>query len=180
MEASNDEEPYSEHEVDTKIKGFVNLLQESNTTSNKFEAIDKFCDFMCSKKLFSLNESQIDLLFEGNEEGIVGLCQFAGRKKYLGRNVKRSSIAALTMIYKLMTKSGNDYLLQIAQKSLMIERFTALDIAVYESMNLGKHYLADYNKKADINPALEILYILKAIFKLMYRRIESSFNLGSL
>jgi hypothetical protein len=62
----------------------------------------------------------------------------------------------------------------------MIERFTALDVAVYESMNLGRHYLADYNKKADINPALEILYILKAIFKLMCRRIGNSFNLGSL
>jgi hypothetical protein len=106
---ANDEQPYSEHEVDTKIKGFVNLLQESTSASNKFEAINKFCGFMCSKRLFLLNESQIDLLFEGNEEGTVGLCQFAGRRKYLGKNVKRSSIAALTMIYKLMTQSGNTH-----------------------------------------------------------------------
>lgn len=163
MEEYSDEQPYSEHEVETQIKNFVNLLQVSNTTSNKFEAINKFCTFMCSKRLFLLNEAQIDLLFEGNEDGVVGLCQFAGRKQYLGKTVKRSSIAALTMIYKLMTQAGIDSAQPIAQKSLMIERFTALDVGVYENMNLGKHYLADYNKKGSVNPALEILYILKVI-----------------
>ena len=43
----------------------------------------------------------------------------------------------------------------------MVERFAALDVAVYEKMSLGKHYLADYNKKLSVNPALEILFIIK-------------------
>eukprot|EP01022_Parablepharisma_sp_SALTPOND_P028388 TRINITY_DN70892_c1_g1_i1.p1 TRINITY_DN70892_c1_g1~~TRINITY_DN70892_c1_g1_i1.p1 ORF type:complete len:1387 (-),score=162.12 TRINITY_DN70892_c1_g1_i1:4251-8411(-) len=107
MEDISEQQPYSEHEVDHKIKKFVDLLQESNTTSKKFEEIEKFQNFMLSRKNFLLTDSQIDLLYEGNEEeNLVGLCQFAGRKKYLEKYVKRSSISALMMIYKLMTESG--------------------------------------------------------------------------
>ncbi len=106
-EEISEQQPYTEHEVDQEIKRFVKLLQESDTTSNKYEKIENFQNFMLSRKHFLLNESQIDLLYEGNEEeGVVGLCQFAGRKKYLEKNVKRSSVAALMMIYKLMTASG--------------------------------------------------------------------------
>ena len=101
-----DQQPYSEQEVDSELNSFIDLLQESNTTSNKFEAIDKFCNFMLSKKLFLLTESQADLLFEGNDAGLLGLCQYAGRRKSFVNGVKRSSIAALTMILKLLTESS--------------------------------------------------------------------------
>ena len=103
----DDEQPYSVHEVDKKIKDFVDLLQESNTADKKFEKIEEYQNFMLSRKKFLLNPAQIDYLFEGSEEEkIVGLCQFAGRKKYLEKYVKRSSISALKMIYKLITESS--------------------------------------------------------------------------
>jgi len=104
----NLEQPYSIHEVERKIKEIVNLLQESNSASEKFKKIEEYEKFILSRKQFRLTESQIDYLFEGNEEeNIQGLCQFAGRKQYMQKQVKRSSISALNMIYTLLTQSGN-------------------------------------------------------------------------
>ena len=48
----------------------------------------------------------------------------------------------------------------------MVERFGALDVSMYEKMNLGKHFLADYNKKLPYNIALEILAIIKVVKRL--------------
>jgi hypothetical protein len=101
------EQPNSEPEVEVKVKAFVDMLQESNTTSAKFAEIDKFMSFVLSRKQFVMSATQLDYMLEGNEdENVLGLCQYAGREKYLGKTVKRSSISALTLIYKLMAESS--------------------------------------------------------------------------
>jgi len=47
------------------------------------------------------------------------------------------------------------------QKELITERFCTLDVGIYEKMNLDKHFLAEYNKKSEVNLALEIICIIK-------------------
>eukprot|EP00826_Nyctotherus_ovalis_P043332 TRINITY_DN4550_c0_g2_i1.p1 TRINITY_DN4550_c0_g2~~TRINITY_DN4550_c0_g2_i1.p1 ORF type:complete len:106 (-),score=28.61 TRINITY_DN4550_c0_g2_i1:254-571(-) len=104
-------ESFTEEEIDKKLKDFIGLLQDSNTTSNKHTEIDKFCQLMISQRKFILKPMQVDFLYEGNEDAkVLGLCQFAGRRKGLEKTVKRSCISALAMIYELVTKSGTPLL----------------------------------------------------------------------
>lgn len=106
---------FTTQEADQKIKQFVDLLQESNKTSEKFVEIQKFQELLLNKGQFNLTSSQIEYLLEGNdEENIVGLCQFAGRKQYLEGSVKRSSIAALMMIHALLTDPSNKILVNLS------------------------------------------------------------------
>jgi len=100
-------ESFTEEVIDKKLKDFVNLLQDSNSTSNKHAEINKFCQFMITQKEFLLNSAQVDFLYEGNEDAkVMGLCKFAGRKRYTEKIIKRSCISALTMIYELTNKSS--------------------------------------------------------------------------
>ena len=68
---------------------------------------------------------------------LLGLCQFAG-KKGIAKKLKRSSIASLQLIHKLMFAHPMSKVVKIF--------FKALDPDVYLMMNLGKHFLAKYNK----------------------------------
>jgi hypothetical protein len=51
----------------------------------------------------------------------------------------------------------------VDQKDLAVERFATLDVTMYEKLNLDKHFLADYNKKEQVNIALEIIAIIKVV-----------------
>ncbi|MDR3547987.1 MAG: hypothetical protein P4M11_06950 [Candidatus Pacebacteria bacterium] len=100
-------QPYTVHQVEDEIRHIVDLLQDSDTTSAKYDKIEEFVKLIYSPKQFLMTAMQIDYLFEGNEdtdnikEQKIGMCHFAGRG-----TAKRSYIYALKLIYRLLAESG--------------------------------------------------------------------------
>jgi hypothetical protein len=71
----------------------------------------------------------------------------------MSKKLKRSSIAAVDLIHKLLFSHS--------QSKTAKKVFKSLDPDIYLIMNLGKHFLAKHNKKGE-NKALDLIKFIKA------------------
>ena len=148
-----EDKPYTFFETEGALMGFLERIQPTNSKKRKYEEIDKMSEFLLKKNV-NLTDTQMEAVFEGIEEKrMVGLCQITGKLKYMKQYIKRSAIASLTLIHKLLTRSH--------QKELYIEEFCIFDATMYEDMKLDRHFIAPYNNSNSVNIAFEVIQVLK-------------------
>ena len=143
----------STSKADKEVIAFIEKLNEKKT-KEKYKLIDTFTTYLFPDSgPMMISRESISLLLEGDyDKKQSGLWQFAG-KKGIAKKLKRSSISALQLIHKLMFSHPMAKIVKIF--------FKALDPDMYLMMNLGKHFLAKYNKK-DENISLDIIKFIKA------------------
>jgi len=139
---------------DQEVNSFLDKLS-SKKTKEKYKLIETFGNYLFpqSGSPPKLSTDSISFIIDGDyDKKLTGLCQICGKKK-ISKKLKRSSIAALELIHKLLYEHP--------QAKIAKKLFKSVDPDVYLIMNLGKHFLAKHNKK-DSNKSIDIIKFIRA------------------
>ncbi|CAI2365964.1 unnamed protein product [Moneuplotes crassus] len=141
--------------ADKEAIKFVEALSNKKI-KEKYKIIDEFTQFIFPEghKPTKFSKEILSTLLDGDyDRKLIGLCQICCGKRKVSKKLKRSSIAAMNLVHKLLFDHSMSRTVKVFFKSL--------DPDVYLSMNLGKHFLGSHNSKDD-NKALDIIKFIKA------------------